>query len=76
MRLAEACIPFKNNFMDAELFKCAAVYDAERDVFKNFIKRHKQTTCFTSNDIYNLVEKDIFPNMLKLVQVLLTTPQT
>ena len=40
MRLAEACIPSKNNFMDAELFKYAVAYDliisdTESDVFKS-----------------------------------------
>ena len=67
--------------MDAELLKYAAVYDliipdAEHDVFKNFIKRHEQATRFTLIDVYDVTQKDIFPNMHKLLHILITIPQT
>ena len=81
MRLVDACLPSKSNFMDAELLKYAAVYDliipdAEHDVFKNFIKGHEQATRFTLIDVYDVTQKDIFPNMHKLLHILITIPQT
>ena len=81
MRLVDACLPSKSNFMDAELLKYAAVYDliipdAEHDVFKNFIKRHEQATRFTLIDVYDVTQKDISPNMHKLLHILITIPQT
>ena len=80
--LAEACISSKKEFMVAKLLKCAAVYgliiipDAERDIFKNFMKCHEQATHFTSIDIVDLTQKDMFPNIHKPLQILFTVPQT
>ena len=50
--------------------------NAERDVVKNFIKRHDQATRFILVDTYDLVQKDIFPNIHKLSWILLAVPLT
>ena len=57
--------------MDAEELRYAAVYDlnipgAEREVFKNFVKRQELATRITLIDIYDFTKKETFPNKHKL----------
>ena len=64
--------------MNAESLEYAAGYGlitgvpiAKRAVFKNFMKPNESASRFTLFDIHDVTQKDIVPNMHKLLQILL-----
>ena len=74
--MAEACIPLKNGCRNAQLCSCLWFVYIERDVFNNFVKPREQATRFVLIGIYELTQKEIFPNINKIFQILLIIQQS
>ena len=83
MGVVECCYLTSNaNFLDQELLKRAAslygfkIADAECEVFKSFMQRSETSYGLPLPDMFNMMDKTVFPSIHKLFQILLTIPQT
>ena len=82
MKAASCSLPNSPNFLDKqELNKLLQLYsldikDCEIEVFRSFIARHDTTKFETLIDVFDVINKDIFPSIYSLHQLLITIPQT
>ena len=82
MNAASCSLPSSPNFLDKqELNKLLQLYsldirDCEIEVFRSFVARHDTSKFETLIDVLDIVDKDIFPSIYSLYQLLVTIPQT
>ena len=81
MKVVECCCQQSNtNYLDQDLLHYAAslygfkIADAECEVFRSFMKRFEASHSLL--DMFEMIDKNVFPSMHKLFQILLTIPQT
>lgn len=82
MRAASCALPTSPNFLDkgylTELLQMYSlkIPDPEIEVFRSFVTRHDVSKFETLMDVFDIIDKDIFPSIFALYKVLLTIPQT
>ena len=84
MRAAAICTTSSENFMDADTLQLLepifgiSVTDSEIEIFRNFILRRTsiQNCHFGLAEIFEQCDKDVFPSVHSVLQLLLTIPQT
>ena len=82
MKAASCSLPHSPNFLDKqELNKFLQLYsldikECETEVFRSFIAKHDTTKFETLVDVLDIIDKDIFPSIHSLYQLLITIPQT
>ena len=52
------------------------IKDCEIEVFRSFIARQDESKLETLIDVLDIIDKDIFPDVYSLYQILVTIPQT
>ena len=82
MRAAACSLPNCKNFLyKQELNTLSELYainikDCEKEVFRSFIARQDESQLETLIDVLDIIDKDIFPDVYNLYQILVTIPQT
>lgn len=84
MRAADACLPSSVHFMDGTQLGVASkqfgveIRQCELDVFKGYIHSQKKSVHSFNGllEVMDNCDKNIFPSIYKMLQILITLPQT
>ena len=81
MKMAASCLPSSEAFLSKEIIeKCTKLFslqmtESELDVLESFVKRQDIHQFQTLNDVFTIIDKNVFPLLHSVYHILLSVPQ-